>query len=358
MLLGLFLVLTCSNPVRINTYFPMPIGEEYFAVDSQNIGYFLDTKAKQVRVFDGAGNQINQFGRPGQGVGDLDLPRRLVLEGDRVIVLEGQFINEFKKDGTFVSKTRTPFGMHTFVEKFQGTIVAYDSKFKNPQQLKLQFYNSKFELYQETITFDWEHPLFRAGDDPSMSAITIVPAPQQNVLYIVFSKTFRVVIIDVEQRKVIQDIQLDLMPVAFNETWGEVEYQKSTAQWQQMQKRIGLGSTPNKPKAFPTHFPIIRDAYADLKGNVVISLWTHQPDKVFNLKALNPQGESVGLEYDHPDTYRRLMARRNGYVYLWDYHMQDEESYIVRVKEEQVNDFAKNNPLTFELVGQNFPQRN
>jgi hypothetical protein len=360
MLLGLLTTLVFSDIVRINTYYPMPIGAESFAVDSENIGYFLDAKAKQIRIFDPLGNQIDQFGQPGQGVGDLDTPRRMYLEGERIVVVEDNYINVFKKNGEFVSKDRTPLTGLAFTHKFRGTLLAYASKFKNPKQLKLQFFTLQNEPFDETISFDWEHPLSRAGSDPSMSAINIVPSPQNNFVYIVFSKEFRLVMIDIEERKVVNDIRIEAKAIPFNETWGDAEFEKNTELWQQIERRMGFepSGKPYKPRAFPSNFPIIRKAYSDLQGNVVVSLWTKNPDKIFDLRAFSPQGDTVAVEFDHPDTYRRLIARRNGYVYLWDYDIENEESSIVRVKKQQVNEFAQQNPLTFELVGQNLPPRN
>jgi hypothetical protein len=354
MLVGLLVSIVASDILRINTYYSMPIGEEYFAVDNDNISYFLDVKERQIIVYDALGNQIHQFGQPGQGIGDLATPRRMYLEGEQLTVLEDQYINIFKKTGEFVSKDRTPWSSQTFALKFGNTLVTYRSKLKEPDQLKLNFSNLENVLYEEFISFDWEHPLFRKGMDPSMSAINIVPAFSNGFIYVVFSKKFRVVIIDVAKRAVVKEININFSPIIFDEEWGEAEYKKDTKQWQQMRRRMGLQPTgkPRKTKAFPSHFPIVRAAYPDLKGNVIVSLWTEKPDHHYNMKGFNSRGEPVAVEFHHPDTYRRLVARRNGFAYLWDYNMEDEESYIVRVKEEDVNEFAKKNPLIFEMVGQ------
>ncbi len=80
-----------------------------FAVDAEGNMYVLDQGSRSIRKFSASGEFLLQFGRPGQGPGEFQLPDeiRLLFNGNLVIFDgEGQRFSVFRGDGSHVETRR------------------------------------------------------------------------------------------------------------------------------------------------------------------------------------------------------------------------------------------------------------
>jgi hypothetical protein len=80
-----------------------------FAADDEGNIYVLDRQSRSVRKFDASGAFLLQFGRPGQGPGEFQLPEEIrLLSNGNIVVFdgEGQRFSVFRGDGSLVESRR------------------------------------------------------------------------------------------------------------------------------------------------------------------------------------------------------------------------------------------------------------
>lgn len=123
------------------------------AVNDDGDIYVLDTKAQHVKVFDKDGQYSRTFGRPGQGPGELYLPRSLVYtDSDEMVVGNISSISYFTSEGEYfksiplatvqilsidIDNAGNIFGYSIDREKMVYTLKKYD-----PELNELLFYGS------------------------------------------------------------------------------------------------------------------------------------------------------------------------------------------------------------------------
>jgi hypothetical protein len=80
-----------------------------FAADDEGNIYVLDRESRSVKKFSPSGDFLGQFGRPGQGPGEFQLPEEIRLLADGNLIVfdgEGQRFSVFHADGSVVESRR------------------------------------------------------------------------------------------------------------------------------------------------------------------------------------------------------------------------------------------------------------
>jgi DNA-binding beta-propeller fold protein YncE len=92
--------------------------------------YVLDQQTSTVRIYDATGRELDRFGAPGAGPGELQRPDRMVLANDTVFIIDQQGLHRFTGSGVFIGRvavdTRVSVGRSTVTRYPQS--LAYTTK--------------------------------------------------------------------------------------------------------------------------------------------------------------------------------------------------------------------------------------
>jgi hypothetical protein len=281
-------------------------GLQHTQVDEEEYVYAADWKETQIKVYDKNGKHVRNFGRKGQGPGEIGLPFYLgIFQGNKLVVNDqtnAKFIF-FSRTGEFLKEV--PMGKYRFVTRFkvdsEGNFYAISRTFDEAK--------TTFELKKFSPSFE---PLASFASIEVARTPRVVPAfppalfiqmtRDEGIVWIDFLK-YELTLMDREGRP-LRRIVKDWDPVKITEadekrliqqTWGD------------------RGIRPGFKFEVPKHFPPVQTFYVDDEDRIYVRTYDYinkEGIQLVRYDVFNPEGRYVAKFY-HPRAETFQAIRKN-----------------------------------------------
>jgi hypothetical protein len=281
-------------------------GLQHTQVDEEEYVYAADWKETQIKVYDKNGKHVRNFGRKGQGPGEIGLPFYLgIFQGNKLVVNDqtnAKFIF-FSREGE--SLKEVPMGKYRFVTRFKmdsdGNFYAISRTFdESKTTFELKKFSPSFEPLASFASIEVPRTPRVAQAFPP--ALFIQMTRDEGIVWIDFLK-YELTLLDREGRP-LRRIVKDWDPVKITEadekrlirqTWGD------------------RGIRPGFKFEVPKHFPPVQTFYVDDEDRIYVRTYDYinkAGTQLVRYDVFNPEGRYIAKFY-HPRAETFQAIRKN-----------------------------------------------
>jgi len=353
-LLGLLLVLMLSDApeyhIKDTEIFQVMLKDEVH-VTSEGEVYLLNFESRQVQHYAADGKLKNTIGRKGKGPGEFTFPILFRVIDKHIYVQDelNQMVAQFTMDGTYVRQMQLP-GRNIKLDRANKGWMFWDmGDTMNPSSSELKWADADFKesrTIAPIVSTGWGRGV-NARTRGGVRKITYSPlsvsprmamSPNGERCYLADAELYRIEVYDGHSAKHLYSISSSDKPLPFDTEWADERFLVAT----EVDRQRNPGVTIQK--LYPKVFPAIRSMSFNSEGQLVVDRWRGRPDKNHYLKTYNNQGVEVPT-VESFNTLRRTMGVAKGMAYVMVLE-EGEDSGLVKVPVDQVNDFVKANPIT------------
>ncbi len=338
----------------------LPFEKGDVAVSADGFVYMAIPAEAKILHFRPDGTPLPPIGRKGQRPGEFNHPSGIAVDSNFLFVLDygGKKVSQFKLDGQFVTRFDFPGRGLNLIRAGAGWAIG--DWYRENDEMTLQFGDNRLENLQ--TLGKWPQPdllyslnvKLKGGSErqkepycPIKDAPIMAASSDGKWLYLTHPGEFRITVLDLTEKKPVRDIVRSLSPIPFNETWGAVEVEKFKEENPRIVERVDF-----YPK-YPKYFPIIREALPSLSGQLVVYLWTGNPDGPPKAMVLDHLGKDGALPYK-AEFEARVLAVVDDHAYLSLFKEADGEATVARVPLNRVNEVIQKSPIAFDGSGGRF----
>ena len=321
--------------------------------------YMLDAKEKRIHIYSAEGKRLKSFGKNGKGPGEMTYPSQLFISKDALFLQDfgNQAVIRFDLDGNFVSQSKTASNSqiirvangwvygnwHYFMGNHDpGVLYWADDDFKE----EIELVNMRPEGFKPpnsgNISIDMSKamPLNPAEDGPHL----VVDSRGERVYLMHAGAKFKISVVDVRAKKVVDTIGKDWKRLPFNKEWGErsiAEKNKPKPNQQFPIKFKGI---------FPDYFPHAKDMVC-FGDQLYLQQWTHDPDNKHQVKVLNHKGAEQEDAFP-ANVFSRIGGVFGDKVLVFTFNEEEDQAGVALCPKSELVSFLKANPLpVFEARG-------
>ena len=327
-----------------------PLASRHVAVADDGEIYMLNMADANVLHHKKDGSTAT-FTRRGEGPGELNNPWSLVVEGDKVYVVDFlKGIQLFNRTGVFQKKIDLPQRFVQPVKVAGGWVYAKDPfDMQEPSQLFWSDDEGSTEVTLAAYANGVRGVFMDVKEDktvhldfnPAIDRPYMLTNADRTRLYFYQPGSSKITVFDMKTRSVTEELALNREPRAFNESWGQ-------AKMEEMAKNVILNGekarTKMNPK-FPEYFPVVADMFMGPKGN----LWLETDESFFNkdaaLLVLSQKGKPATTPY-HKALSGRLVRVIGSDAYVLSYDRENEHALVAKVALSELNAYVKKVPNT------------
>ena len=311
------------------------VGLTSISSDSAGNIYALDMSDNNIKKFDSAGRFIKVIGRNGQGPGEFDMPYKMGVAGDRLVVYEmmNMRLSLLTLDGTYISGLRLPDAMER-PEKIRGlpggdvileTEKIYFEK-DRPQDRRIAILDSglkhKKEIYSRSVLRDIYSLSHGNLPQPFCHDIHWDVSPDGHIL-IGFSDKYEIGIFDAENKR------LGTVVHAWDPAMVTAEDKKNW--FGNINTANGKGAPDWVVKAtkFPSLKPAFDEVLWDPDGNIIVHPILQEGSGQF-YDAFAPDGTFIA-RFELAGAPELFHERKKWFSgsFFWTYHSDSEGNYHI-----------------------------
>lgn len=313
--------------------------------------FIMNRDECRILMYEADGTLKKTFGGKGEGPGEFQMPFMLVHLDNHLYVTSMQGVTVFDTDGNHIEKIK-PEKMGTFlIPTINGwTSMIHHFDRENATRRTDHILMNKEMEQLVLLGSDLEELKFEPGKrvmkfNPAKARAT--PVVDQTGRFVAFKgKTdFPIAIYQLQpQPKRIADINLsNLEPLPFNKEWGKKKLEEVTERLE----RRGRSSRMSFTADFPEQFPIVKDIDVSPENDLVIYLWSKDPQKP-KMLLYDWDGNQKGTTFFNTPS-SRILAIKNGTALVADYD-EDMEEYILRtMPREECETYIEGHPYSEEF---------
>jgi len=348
-LTSLFLLLLSLDGVTIfpipGNYAPVSLGRAAFNDDGE---IFCLIDESRVAHLNGNGDVLKIFSRSGEGPGELLSTLFIGWHEGTVWVYDGR-ISIFDEDGRFLkqlkSEVLTPFfrrhsgGWVTFKHNYGDSVPARVVHYSEDLESELTLYEFEPQWLHPEKTFRPWQEMSSVPHNPAREFTAYAVSPKGRFAYLIPpGPQLRIVVFNLETKKVQRIIKREEEPYPFNKDWGR-----------QKVKELRQAGNGNVVLDAPENNPIVRGAFVTPDGYLVIEKWTTEPDLVRRFLVLDSEGNEKTLPYDTAYAWR-VLHYQGDMVFLTGYDNEKDQPTFLKCSAADIQSVCKNNPVQFEEV--------
>jgi len=278
------------------------------ACDSDGCVYACDYRANNIKIFDSSGKYIKTIGRKGQGPGEFNMPYKIAVSDDRLIVwdLGNRRLCALSPDGEFLKSIPISIGerprkigalpsgdMVIAVEK-----VHYREPDK-PQDYFIEIYSPDLERKKTVYTQQiWRNKYTRKG-----RALANIIQPFSPLIYwdvsptgkivVGYPKNYEIKIYDSDKGKISSFIH-SYKPIKITDK-DKKRFFASVGMLSASVKKQGADDFIIKNTEFPKYKPAFKHIKVDSDGNILVMSHRKNPDEEHKFfDAFDSQGNFLG----------------------------------------------------------------
>ena len=337
------------------TEFFQPLRKSDIAVGPRGDVYVLHYAEAKVLHYAPDGTPLPAISQKGQGPGELSFPMSITFQDGKLFVPDrgSDSIKIFDPDGKIIESVRMPNGAELAKTRGGWAIGKWGGALSPDTRASISW--SDESLANNLTVYEWDNSQdggrvevrrtpggsMEFPYNPATDRSFMVGSPGGSLVFLSTPGPFKIVVFDMDQKKLVGTVERSEQAARFNEDWGL--------------KRIGELNETNKAKGapikfvpnFPEYFPLIRDMYVSQEGQLVIEKWSVSPDRVNDILVLDRHGNPAKLPYD-PRHEGRVAAILDGNAYVTLFDAEADQAEVARVPMTEVDAFLNENPIEFE----------
>ncbi len=362
----MFYVLVCcllwdggSPAVKFSgTELYQPLRRGDVVVSQKGEVFILNYGEAVIRKYAADGSLVGKIGSKGQGPGEFMFPGAIMLDGEHLFVYDmaKSSISRFDLAGKFQDSHSLPGRALEVGRAGKGWLTADWRMAQDPNKpVVLNWHDNDFKNSRKLA--EWPRAgdtgiiEIEAGPGSGKPKVPYSPVRDQNLMAVSSDGNWAAVsqvgdlhidIWDMNNKSKVKTITMDeIQPIPFNETWGRSEFETFEERNSPMKARIDF-----VPK-YPEHFPIVRDLYVSGLGQIVVLLWTGNPDTMKRALVFDHQGKQTVLPYK-AEHEARIMAISGQDAYISLYEEEDDQASLLRIPVTKIDATLASHPLAFE----------
>lgn len=318
-----------------------PVDHYSAALSESGNLYVLDKDECRVLIFDEDGRRIGQFGRQGEGPGEFNYP--FYIRVDQHVVVYSPFsASVFDLDGNFQKRHKFKQGL-SLPTVIGEKAIGYRYQMGADELVKVV--SVDLQSLEESVLFEWRPERLLPLPErymPDSNRFAYNPATEQHFFVVSKSNeflfighmgpTFKISVHHLHSGKA-KTITRDVDPLPFNTEWGQLDIEERNAQAPGSRKMV-LADIDN--------FPIIKGMMSGVDDEIIVSLWTAEPEKTSRYLVFDTEGNDLELPYD-PRHAQRLVGIHKEIAWLAAWN-EDEGAYLVACPVDQIDSVAENHP--------------
>ncbi len=352
-----FLFMDGGTPVKYSdTDIFQPLKKSDVVVADNGDVFIVHFAEAKILRYNAQGEALTTLGGKGQGPGELQAPVAVELSGGKLYVTDmgAGGISVFDESGQYLDRVSTPGRMLVTAKTASGWLYA-NWRFSMDPSVPVEVSLADHGFGEPVKLLHWERkgsmgfmrvesgggrpaamPYNPVRDQPFMAV-----SPDGRWGYISHQGSFKISVLDLEAKKVVNAIQRDEKPAAFNEEWGMQRFKEFE---EQAKKRGGgMAFEPDLPE----FFPVVRNLWVAANGMLVVEKWTSMPDDRRAMLVMDREGKDRSLAYK-PENEPRIAAIRDGNAYITLFDGDADQAELLRVPEAEIDRVVASHPVEFE----------
>lgn len=324
-----------SDIVIQSTGIYSPLDERTVTRRHDGAFFALDSFEQQVLLFTGKNRRV--IAPKGPGPGEIQLPNRVLIQGEHLFILTASYIHRFDTQGIFEHRIHLPPGLKVqrAINGWVGTKVDLSKK-----ETRISLYDTNLNMKKELLVWAYDkNTRIRIRPGKTNTIPIFLDTGDQTV-----SKDGTVLAYRAPGSRTIFNLNLSNMEVAETMRFEErMPFSKTIGEERLQTLRANIPNARFKA-VFPENFPPTSGLFLDHANKLFIQYWTPQGARTI---ACGIDGTRVETQLDI-EQRKRIIAIEGENYYVGFRDPATEEMGIANVRRDRILSFLSDNPFNNE----------
>ena len=306
--------------------------------------YILNFAEALIRRFAADGTLQNNIGRKGEGPGEFRYPVAMFFNKGQLYVHDvgNDAISVFTAEGSFIKRLRLPGSKTVPVKTLNGWVTgAWRAEFSPEATSEVVISDEAFSVQKALFKVRGRGQIGKFAVSGGLTEYTpVYPTPKMAVspdgttVAVSDAEIFKIHIIDVPSRSVVNIIEKTWLPVPFDGDWADIRLLEVKAMRPNQQYKVN----------YPEYFPAIRSLSFSPEGWLEIDRWVGAPHLNHHPIYLDREGREIKRKLTWAQV-NRLVGYWENWAYILGYDSRRDEATVLRCPKDGLREFMQENPI-------------